>query len=84
MDKLITLTILKILFQYNRRPIGERHLLTAVNIELADPITKLDLQVNIQAARRKGWIDFQVDNFRATNWWLTDAGAAEASEQGAI
>lgn len=68
-------SILNVLHECNGNPIGEAALFNFTNMKLdAMAATSDEIKANLQHCKTKGWIDYIVDDYGETKWFITDAG----------
>lgn len=80
-DKIIVIALLRILKQTKGHMMPETVLFNHINIDLASPAQPSLLQEQLIFAKDKGWVDYQVDEFKIEKWWITSAGEVQLSNQ---
>ena len=79
-NELVVMTILKVLDQSGGRDMPEKLILNYLNMELDDPVTQSEFKDQLRFASERGWIDYRINEWKETRWYLTDAGQVQVSK----
>ena len=79
-NKLVVKNILKVLDISDGRALPEKLILDYVNLELDSVVTQSEFDEQLRFVQERGWIDFRVNEFKETRWYLTDAGQVQVSK----